>query len=41
LTVLDLLNLVGKANDSKKYALRKTARTLFWDSYRSQNGGKV
>jgi len=22
------------------YTLRKTARTLIWDSYRSQNGGQ-
>jgi len=27
-------------NDSKKYTLRKTARTLIWDSYRSQHGGQ-
>jgi hypothetical protein len=27
-------------NDSKTYILRKTARTLIWDLYRSQHGGQ-
>jgi len=27
-------------NDSKKYTLRQTARTLIWDSYRPQHGGQ-
>jgi len=25
---------------SQAYTLRKTARTLIWDSYRSQHGGQ-
>jgi len=27
-------------NDSKTYTLRKTGKTLFLDSYRSQHGGQ-